>query len=307
VAGPFDLGTVVIRVALHVDPATAQITARSDPLPSVLKAGGDGIPLDIRSIAMKVDRPSFTLNPTSCEPLSVSGSSLSTLGQAAALSDRFQVAECGRLAFKPKLSLRLKGKTNRGANPALRAVLTMPSQSQANIAAAQVTLPHSEFLDNAHIGTVCTRVQFAEGAVPGEKCPPASIYGHATAITPLLDQPVSGPVYLRSSSNKLPDLVAALNGQINVDLDGRIDTGKGGGIRNTFSVVPDAPVTKFILSMQGGSKGLLVNSENLCSPKAKTHAEVNLTAQNGKVSDTTPAVANSCKKKSHKKKHRGHH
>jgi hypothetical protein len=214
VAGPFDLGTVVTRVALHVDPATAQITAKSDPLPSVLKAGGDGFPLDIRSIALRVDRPSFTLNPTSCDPLAVGGSSLSTLGQAAGLSSRFQVGECGRLGFKPKLSLRLTGKTNRAAHPALRAVLTMPSQGQANIASASVTLPHSEFLDQAHIGTICTRVQFAEGSVPGEKCPAASVYGRARDVSPLLDQPLEGPVYLRSSSHELPDLVAALNGQI---------------------------------------------------------------------------------------------
>jgi uncharacterized repeat protein (TIGR01451 family) len=297
VAGPFDLGTVVTRVALHVDPATAQITARSDPLPSVLKAGGDGFPLDIRSIALKVDRPSFTLNPTSCDPLAVGGTSLSTLGQAAALSDRFQVAECGRLGFKPKLSLQLKGGTKRNKNPALTATVTYPkSGNYANIASAQVTLPHSAFLDQAHIGTVCTRVQFAAHA-----CPAASVYGKAIAYTPLLDKPLSGPVYLRSSSNKLPDLVADLNGQIEVTLDGKVDTGKGGGIRNTFTAVPDAPVSKFVLSMQGGKRGLLVNSENIC--KKPQLALASFVGQNGKTYETNPIIANSCKggKKSKRK------
>jgi hypothetical protein len=116
----------------------------------------------------------------------------------------------------------------------------------------------------------------------------------------LLDNPLQGPVYLRSSTHALPDLVAALGGQISINLAGRIDTGKGGGIRNTFEVVPDAPVTKFVLSMQGGKKGLLVNSENLCSPKAKTHATVHLTGQNGKVYDATPKVQNSCRGKGKK-------
>ena len=293
VAGPFDLGTVVVRTALYVNPETAQIHAVSDKFPQIL----DGIPLDLRSVALNMSRPSFTLNPTSCDPLSFLGSSISALGQSAALTSPFQVGECGKLGFKPKVALKLKGGTKRNKNPALRAVVTYPKGSYANIASAQVTLPDSEFLDQAHIGTVCTRVQFAAKA-----CPAASIYGHATASTPLLDQPLSGPVYLRSSSHKLPDLVADLNGQIEVTLAGKVDTGKGGGIRNTFELVPDAPVSKFVLSMQGGNKGLLVNSENICKKPQK--ATVHLTAQNGKVSDTTPLIANSCGGKG--KKHHAH-
>jgi hypothetical protein len=295
VAGPFDLGTVVTRVALHVNPATTQITAIANPIPQILQ----GIVLDVRSVAIRLDKPSFTLNGTSCDPAAVSGTLLSALGQATALNSRFQLGECGRLGFKPKIALSLKGGTRRNKNPALTATLTYPKGTYANIASAQVTLPHSAFLDQAHIGTVCTRVQFAAHA-----CPAASVYGKAIAYTPLLDQPLSGPVYLRSSSNPLPDLVADLNGQIEVTLDGKVDTGKGGGIRNTFTAVPDAPVSKFVLSFEGGKQGLLVNSENLCGPHAKTHAIANFTGQNGKVYDTTPKVQNSCKKKS--EKHKGH-
>jgi hypothetical protein len=297
-AGPFDLGTVVTRVALHVDPASAQITATADPIPRILQ----GIPLDVRSVDVAIDRPGFSRTGTSCDPLAVSGLLVSSLGQGANLHSRFQLGGCSALGFRPKLAIKLKGGTKRNKNPALRAVLTYPKGNYANIASAQVTLPHSEFLDQSHIGTVCTRVQFAVKA-----CPAASIYGRASAVTPLLDQPLSGPVYLRSSSNPLPDLVADLNGRIEVTLAGRVDTGKGGGIRNTFEMVPDAPVSKFVLSMRGGEKGLLVNSENLCSPKAKTHATVDLTAQNGKVYDTTPRVANSCRKKTRgHRKHRAH-
>ncbi len=313
VAGPFDLGTVVVRAALYINPETAQVSVTSDPIPTQLQ----GIQLDVRSIDVNLDRNQFTLNPTNCERSAVSGEEISSLGNAAQLTNPFQVGECRKLGFKPKLSLKLSGKTKRTGHPALRAVLTMPQPGprtrrcgknpgcrsatppQANIARAQVTLPHSEFLDQAHIGTVCTRVQFAAGA-----CPAASVYGHARAITPLLDQPIEGPVYLRSSSHKLPDLVAALGGQISVDLAGKVDTGKGGGIRNTFEVVPDAPVSKFVLSMRGGNKGLLVNSENLCGPHAKTKALAHFVAQNGKVYDTTPEVQNSCKKSSNK--HKGH-
>ena len=203
VAGPFDLGTVVVRAALYVNPETAQITAKSDPVPTVL----DGIPLDVRSIAVHIDRNQFTLNPTNCDRLSLTGEVLAA-SSLANVSDPFQVGGCSALAFKPKLAIHLKGATKRAGNPALSATVTYPpGPGYANIARAAVTLPHSEFLDNAHIGTVCTRVQFAEGR---GKCPAASVYGFARAISPLLEAPLQGHVYLRSSSNKLPDLVAAL-------------------------------------------------------------------------------------------------
>ena len=220
VAGPFDLGTVVVRTALQVDPETARIHAVSDPLPTIIQ----GVPLDLRSIAVKLGRPDFTLNPTSCDPMQITGTAPTLTGQVASLTSPFQVGGCDSLKFAPKLALSLKGGTKRHRFPALKAVLTYPKGNYANIASAQVTLPHGEFLEQAHIGTVCTRVQFAADA-----CPKASIYGKAKAITPLLDKPLEGPVYLRSSSHELPDLVASLNGQIDVVLAGRVDTGKGGG------------------------------------------------------------------------------
>jgi hypothetical protein len=164
----------------------------------------------------------------------------------------------------------------------------------ANIAKAVVSLPHSEFLAQEHIRTVCTRVQFAADA-----CPAASIYGKAKAWSPLLDKPLSGPVYLRSSSNPLPDLVADLNGQIRVSLVGRIDSIRG-GIRSSFELVPDAPVSKFTLQMQGGKKGLLVNSRNLCKSTNKVQADFE--AQNGKSASLQPVLGNGCKKKARKGK-----
>jgi hypothetical protein len=283
-AGPFDLGNVVVRTALRVDPETTRITAVSDPLPTMLH----GIPLDLRDLRVEIDRPQFTLNPTSCNPMSVRASITGADGSRAETSSGFQVGGCGELGFKPKLSLKLEGKTNRGAHPALRATLKMPKHG-ANIGRAVVALPHSEFLDQGHIKTICTRVQFA-----AEECPAGSVYGHARAVTPLLDQPLEGPVYLRSSSHTLPDLVADLRGQIHVVLDGRIDSTKGGGIRTTFAQVPDAPVSKFTLTMQGGAKGLLNNSEGLC---AKIHRAIaDFTGQNGKVHDFHPVLRANCHK-----------
>jgi hypothetical protein len=305
--GPFDLGTVVVRFALKINPETAEVSvdgATSDPIPHIIK----GIPVHLRDIRAYVSRPDFVLNPTSCERTSTastvlgSGSDFSTEAddQPITVTSPFQAADCASLGFAPKLALSLKGGTKRGATPAFKAVLTYPKGSYANIAEAQVTLPHSEFLEQAHIKTICTRVVFNEGTVPGEKCPAASIYGKAEAITPLLEEPLSGPVYLRSSSHQLPDLVAALHsGKIDIALDGHIDSVKGGRIRNTFEAVPDAPVTRFTLEMQGGKKGLLVNSTNLC--KATNKAIADFTGQNGKLHNFNPVVKPQCGGKAKKK------
>jgi hypothetical protein len=281
-AGPFDLGTVVTRAAIHIDPETGAATVSSDPLPQIL----EGVPIAYRHLRTIVDRPRFALNPTGCAEKAVRARTTSSLGRVATTSARFQAAGCGELPFKPRISMRLSGATHRGGFPSLRAVLR-PRRGDANLAFVQAVLPHSEFLEQSHIQTICTRVQFA-----ADHCPEGSIYGHARAVTPLLDRPLQGPVYLRSSNHELPDLVLAMRGQVEIDAVGRIDSIDGGGIRATFRTVPDAPLKKVILSMRGGGKGLLVNSRNLCA--APSRSLLQLIAQNGKRQRSHPLLGNKC-------------
>jgi hypothetical protein len=283
-AGPFDLGTVAVRNALNIDPTSAQVTASSDPLPQILQ----GIPIAYRDVRVEVNRPEFTINPTSCKAKEITSVLTSATGQTATPSSPFQASACGELGFGPSLKLAFKGKMNRTGNPAVSAVLKAPA-GQANIAKTTVILPKSQFIDNSHISNPCTRVQFN-----ANDCPAGSILGKATAYTPLLDKPLSGPVYFRSNGGdrELPDLVADLNGQIHVTLVGFIDTAKSGGVRTRFTNVPDAPVSKFVLKLKGGKKGLIENSEDLCSftPKAK----VQMTGQNGKTANSSLKIGTSC-------------
>lgn len=291
-AGPFDLGTVVVRVALFVDPRTAQVHAVSDPIPHVF----GGALLDVRAVSVKLDRPKFALNPTNCSAMKVAGAlrggGSNPLDPAAfssfPVSAPFKVNGCENLDFKPKLYMRLFGGTRRAKSPKLRAIL-IARDGDANIGRAAVTLPKALALEQSSLANVCTRVQFA-----AHKCPQDSIYGHATAETPLLDGPLKGPVYLRSSDNELPDMVAALNGQVDIELAGRIDSVKG-RLRTTFDVVPDVPVSKFMLTVKGGKKrGLLVNTRSLCDRKYKAIARFK--AQNDKKSNQRPKLRTACKK-----------
>jgi len=295
--GPFDLGNVVIRQALKVDPETAEVStdgASSNPIPHILQ----GIVVHARDIRVNVDRKDFILNPTSCERMtafaSVSGFS------PVDISSPFQAADCGSLGFKPRLSLRLGGGTKRAAHPRLKAVLRA-RKGDANIRTVAVALPHSEFLEQGHIRGVCTRVQFNAGAGNGEQCSQGSIYGRVKAVTPLLDEPLMGPVYLRSSNHPLPDLVAALHsGKVDINLAGRIDS-VNGGIRNTFEAVPDAPVSRFVLEMRGGKKGLLVNSTDIC--RGKHRAKVRMKGQNERIHNLLVPLKAKCPSKRAKHRH----
>jgi len=282
VAGPFDLGTVVVRVALFVDPKTTQVKAASDVIPDVF----GGAKLDLRTIDVDVDRQQFMRNPTDCSPFATSGTIMGggadptnpATFSSYAVSAPFQATDCGKLGFRPKLFTRLFGgakSTFRGKHPKFRAVLEA-REGDANIGRSALVLPHSLFLDQGNIQTVCTRPQLAS-----QTCPKAAIYGHAKARTPLLDNPLKGPVYMVSSDNQLPDLVADLRGQVNVQLSGVISSQRG-GLKTVFRKVPDVPVKKFILWMKGGKKqGLIVNSTDLCRGKGQ-FSFMNMKAQNGK-------------------------
>ena len=298
VAGPFDLGNVVVRSAVFINRFNAQVTAKTDPIPQILK----GVMLRIKDVRIKLDRKNWTINPTSCEPSAVTLGARGNSGATTEKTTRFQVADCGALDFGPKLTASLKGGTRRGAHPAFTAEVNFPA-GQANTKDVAVTLPHSEFLEQAHINTICTRVQAAAKA-----CPAGSIYGFAEAETPLIDGKLTGPVFLKSSDHQLPDLAIALRGPdnqpIEVEFAGRIDSVKG-QIRNTIEGLPDVPVSRFVLRMKGGRKGLLANSRNLCSTKV-TRMTVKMVGHNNKVAQSRPPLKRSCKKAKKKKagKHR---
>jgi hypothetical protein len=304
-AGPFDLGSVVLRVALVIDRETVQVHAVSDPIPHVF----GGALLDINSVDVSLDRRNFSLDGTNCSPMAV-GATLRGGGadpadpavfSAFPASVPYQWNGCQTLKFRPKLKLQLFGARRRAKNPKLKAVLKA-RDGDANIRRAVVTLPKGLILDQGNIAKVCTRTQFAVNACPGD-----SRYGFARAFSPLLDKPLEGPVRLRSSDNLLPDLVASLHGQIDVDLAGKIDTSKG-RIRNSFNTVPDVPVSRFELTVRGGKRGILTNSRNLCAKKKsgkpkKLKASVKLIAQNGKKSNNKHlTVKTPCGKKQKRNK-----
>jgi hypothetical protein len=275
--GPFDVGTVVIRSAFSVNQRTAQLQidrSASDRIPHILS----GIPLHLRDVRIHMDRFQFTHNPSSCAPgnliSNLTGAGLDFTSEAddstATRTRYFQLLNCLTLGFKPKLGIRLRGPTRRGVYPSLRATFAARGQGDTNLKEIKVSLPRSQFLAQNHIRAICTKAQFAR-----EDCPPASAYGRAIAYTPLFDEPLTGNVYLRSSANKLPDLVASLrSGAIRIVLEGKIGPTKQGGISALFRDLPDQPVDRFVMILNGGRRGLLTNSANVCKvpPEATVQA-----------------------------------
>ncbi len=290
VSGPYDLGNVVVRAAIYLDPATANIRTLSDPFPTILQ----GVPLRARYLQIRLDRPNFTLNPTRCDPFAVTSQAFGDEGAVASISNHFQVANCSSMDYSPSLSLTLTNGLQARGHPAIHAVLTA-DPGEANSRRVSVALPKGEQLDNAHIGTVCTRPQFAANT-----CPAGSLIGHAEVTTPLLDGGLSGSVYLRSSGNKLPDIAMDLEGQVDIELAGRVDA-PNGRLRASFESVPDAPITSVSFDLFGGKKGLVINSESLCDkPKRAT---VQMTGQNGDTISADPKLKVACGSGARRKRH----
>ncbi|MGA8364013.1 MAG: hypothetical protein WB709_05785 [Solirubrobacteraceae bacterium] len=298
VAGPFDLGTVVVRAGLYVNPSTAQVTTKSDPIPSILQ----GIPLDVRSITVNVDRPGFILNPTSCNPLTVTGQETSTLTQTAPLSGRFQVGSCQNLKFTPKLTVSTTGKTSKASGASLTVKVAYPSGSlgtQANIGRVDLQLPKQLPARLSTLQKACTEAQFNTNPAG---CPTASMIGTAKAITPVLSSPLTGPAILVSHGGAaFPDVEFLLQGEgVLVILDGKTQIKKGITYSH-FETVPDQPITTFETTFPQGPYSVLATDlpasakNSLCGQAL--NLPTTLTAQNGAlITQNTKATITGCAK-----------
>jgi hypothetical protein len=298
-AGPYDYGVVVVRVALHIDPQTAQVSAVSDTVPSII----GGIPIRMRSIQVNIDKPDFTINPTNCGALSVASQGIGDQGTITDFSSYFQAVNCASLPFKPKMTMRQIGRksTRRATNPALQLDLTTRA-GDANIRSLAVTLPSAFAIDQRHLGNICSEKELSE-----KQCGGRTPIGKASTVTPLLDQPLSGPVYAVSGSGGLPKLAFILNGQVNLVPRAEtttVSTKSGAGkLQTTVPVVPDAAIGHFSLTVFGGKTGYLVNTRDICARTPVT--QVDYTAQNGKTRSESVKVKAACGKKSKRaKRHR---
>jgi hypothetical protein len=311
-AGPFDLGDVVVRQKVYVDPVTAEVSVVSDPVPTIVK----GVPARMQRLDVSVDKPGFMINPTSCEAKAVSGTLNAASGQTAAVSTRFRVGECAKLRFKPRLSLRLVGRkqVTTGKHPRVRALVRQTGLGEAGIERAKVTLPKSLALDPDNAQALC---EFEAGTKPDleNHCPKGSIVGRARAKTPLLERDLVGNVYFVKNVRRdaktgneirtLPMLIVALRGEIAINLKGESSTTRGGRLINTFANVPDAPITQFNMNIKGGKNGILAVTRtrkskiNVCATRQIAAADMD--GQNGRVRDFNVRLKTPCTKKQTKR------
>lgn len=296
--GPFDLGTIVVRVALKLDPTTAVVTvdaSASDPIPHIIK----GIVIHVRDIRVYIDRPDFVLNPTSCQRMTFSatvdgsGADYANPGDQVpvTVNDPFQAADCQALKFKPAFQVATSGKTSRAKGASLRVKLSYPNApqgTQANIRSVKVDLPKQLPSRLTTLQKACPDSTFSANPAA---CPQAARVGQATAITPILPVPLSGPAYFVSHGGaKFPELIIVLQGYgVTIDLHGETFINKQGITSSTFHTVPDQPVTSFELTLPQGPYSALAANGDLC--KAKLAMPTAFTAQNGLVVRRSTKIA----------------
>lgn len=290
IAGPFNLGQVVVRARISINPYTAQVTATTDALPQLVNSSG--IPTDVRTVNVTIDRPGFTFNPTNCSPQSVDATVTAIGGQSASPMYPFEVSGCAALPFRPGFAVSTQAKTSK-ADGASLTVKVSSTHGQANIAKVHVTLPKQLPSRLSTLQKACLASVFVANPAG---CPAGADVGTATAITPLLAQPLTGPAYLVSyGSAKFPDLVIVLQGEgVTLDLDGNTDI-KNGVTTSTFNAIPDAPISAFTLNLPEGPHSALAGYGNFC--KTKLTMPTVLTGQNGaRITQTTKITTTGCPK-----------
>ncbi|MGA8745831.1 MAG: hypothetical protein WB507_08200 [Solirubrobacterales bacterium] len=308
-AGPYDYGTVVVRVAVHIDPLDAHVTADSEAIPEIL----GGIPLRIRSIQVNVNKPNFMINPTNCSEFHTTSEGVGDQGTAVSVASPFIAVNCMTLGFDPKMAIAQLGGhkfTARGKDPALQFDLNTTA-GDANLKSVSVTLPKAFEIDQAHLGNLCSRSQLER-----EHCAGRQPIGFVKDETPLLEKPLEGPAYAVSgfSNGKsvLPHIAFILGGQVTVVPQAESMTLGGGRLKTVVPVIPDVPIGHFRFTLLAGAHGYISNTESLCA--AKPIVAVTLNGQNGKTLTQQVRTKTACKAKRHKrvrhersKKHRAKH
>jgi hypothetical protein len=287
-AGPYDYGTQVVRVALNVDSRDAHVTADAEPVPSII----GGVPLRLRSIQVNLDRENFTINPTNCSPFAIASQGVGDQGTVADFSSFFHAVNCGTLGFKPKMNIRLNGgkqDARRTANPPLQFDL-LTRDGDANIKKVTVTLSKAYQIDQRHLHGICAKSQLEANLCQGRQR-----MGNVWVKSPLLDQKLKGPAYAVSGFGKLPRLVFILNGQVTMLPQAESTSVKNGHLKTVVPIVPDVPIGHFRLTLLGGSKGYLINTRDLCQKGGKIG--VSFEGQNGKSLTKRLKLKGACKGK----------
>jgi hypothetical protein len=282
-----------------VNPLTAALTVTTDEsgpyaIPHIL----DGIPLEIKHVNVTIERQGFTFNPTSCDPMQITGQITSQEGATSPVAVPFQVTNCAALKFAPKFAVSTSGKTSKANGASLHVDLTYPSAAQgtyADIAKVKVELPKQLPSRLTTLQKACTAAQF--DANPAG-CPSPSVIGSAKAIVPNIPEPLQGPVYFVSHGGEaFPSLEVVLQGYgVKVILVGSTFISKAGITSTTFKAIPDNPVSSFELTLPEGKYSALAANGNLCTEKLTMPTE--FIAQNGaKVNQSTKVSVAGCAKK----------
>lgn len=296
-AGPFDLGEVVVRQKIYVDPTTAQVTVVSDPIPTIV----EGVPVRLRNMTVDIDKPGFMINPTSCAEKKIWATATSKGGHLNQLETRFQVGGCENLPVKPKIDIDVVGSKQLGyhKHPGIKATVTQ-QPGEAGLKRVEVAMPLSLALDPKNAKALCKPAE-----AQAKACPEASIVGDATAVSPVLNRPLKGPVYFVEGTRvtatgrvteSLPKLWVALRGEVALDVWADSDVDSKSRLISTFARVPDAPIESFELNLYGGNNGILQVTgrpgAHMC--KQANVADATFDGQNGKRATKATKLAAPC-------------
>jgi hypothetical protein len=289
VAGPFNLGTVVLGARLLLDKHTARMSLVTDPLPITR----DGIPIRIRALTVNVDRPGFVVNPTNCATQQVTAEVAGTQTTVRVTSP-FTLTGCSRLPFSPSLSASVSGKVSIARGAGFEMKIAEPGGVRANIGSIEGVFPSQLSARLKSVEHACLLATLDSNPA---SCPPGSRIGSAVVRTLLFRNPLSGPTYLVSRGTAArPEIVIILQGEgVTLELAGALKVSRSDALTFSIDDVPDAPISSLQVNLPAGPGAVLGANDlsratgSLCDKRLVL--KMSITGQNGVVVKTAPRVS----------------
>jgi hypothetical protein len=245
----------------------------------------DRITLSLRGRVPGATLP-FLTNPTTCVPARTAVDVTSYAGTTDSAASSYTPTACDRLEYSPTISASLDG-AGTNQHPQLTTVVSQDAD-EATSKTVVVRLPAGIGSNLAALNIQCPSASFDAGT-----CPVNTQVGNATAVTPLLAAPLSGPVFLVATpGGGLPGLGISLNGLLPVKLRAKVAIGAGGRMVSTLDGLPDVPLSTFTLVLSGGNSGLLTSGRNLCLQPPTVDASFTAQAGLEHIASSTVATTN---------------
>lgn len=272
--GELDLGDVVVPARIDLRPTDAGLTLITSA-PTRFK----NLALLLRSIKVTLDREGFPLNPTACGPLRGTAEFGADTGATATANADVTYTGCAAKAFQPTIKAEFLGAVKEGERPTVRVQMST-RKGDTNLRSVNVLLPDGASAWTPNInGRKCSNSAFIAGT-----CPATAKVGSVSATVAITPDKLTGDVlFVDIPGETLPGIGMSFTGRYSQRVLSRVKVDRASGrLLTAFEAIPDLPLTSLDLTIDGGARGPIQFSDEVC--KSASSWDASLTGQGGQTS-----------------------